>query len=74
MINPSDLAYLQKDIWSWSMRKTMIKLEWGNYIICGMDLYIIKCVLQKVSYEIIDYDGIPLSEPRNRLYVKKYYA
>ena len=36
--------------------------------------YIIKHVLQIGSYKIIDYDGIPLSEPRNGLYLKKYYA
>jgi hypothetical protein len=26
------------------------------------------------AYELVDYDGIPLSEPRNGLYLKKYYA
>ena len=36
--------------------------------------YIIKHVLQIGAYKLIDYDGIPLSEPRNELYLKKYYA
>jgi hypothetical protein len=29
---------------------------------------------EKGAYELVDYDGIPLSEPRNGLYLKKYYA
>ena len=36
--------------------------------------YIIRRVLEKRAYELVDYDGIPLSEPRNGLYLKKYYA
>ena len=38
----------------------------GPYIVCR--------VLEKRAYELVDYDGIPLSEPRNGLYLKKYYA
>jgi hypothetical protein len=36
--------------------------------------YIIKWVLEKGAYELVDYDGIPLSEPRNGFYLKKYYS
>jgi hypothetical protein len=36
--------------------------------------YIVKHVLEKGAYELVDYDGIPLSEPRNGIYLKKYYA
>jgi hypothetical protein len=36
--------------------------------------YIVKRVLEKGAYELVDYDGIPLSEPRNELYLQKYYA
>jgi hypothetical protein len=36
--------------------------------------YIVKRVLEKGAYELVDYDGIPLSEPQNGLYLKKYYA
>jgi hypothetical protein len=36
--------------------------------------YIVRRVLEKGDYELVDYDGIPLSEPRNGLYLKKYYA
>jgi hypothetical protein len=36
--------------------------------------YIVRKVLEKGAYELVDCDGIPLSEPRNGLYLKKYYA
>ena len=36
--------------------------------------YIISRVLEKGTYELMDYDGIPLGEPRNGLYLKRYYA
>ena len=36
--------------------------------------YIVKRVLQKGAYELIDYEGNPLDKPRNGIYLKKYYA
>ena len=36
--------------------------------------YIMRKVLEKGSYELVDYDGIPLDKPRNGLHLKKYYA
>ena len=36
--------------------------------------YIVKCVLSRGSYELQDFEGGCLKEPRNRLYLKKYYA
>ena len=36
--------------------------------------YIVKRVLKKGAYKLVYYDDIPLSEPRNGLYLKKYYA
>jgi hypothetical protein len=36
--------------------------------------YIVKRVLHKGAYELVDHDGISLGEPRNELYLKKYYA
>jgi len=36
--------------------------------------YIIKCMLHRSTYELVDYDGISLGEPQNGLYLKKYYA
>ena len=37
-------------------------------------LYIVSRVLEKGAYELVDYDMIPLGEPRNGLYLKRYYA
>ena len=36
--------------------------------------YMVKHVLEKGAYEMVDYEGIALAEPRNGLYLKKYYA
>eukprot|EP00253_Pinus_taeda_P022860 PITA_22860 len=36
--------------------------------------YIVKRVLQKGAYELINYEGNPLDKPRNMLYLKKNYA
>jgi hypothetical protein len=34
----------------------------------------VKQVLEKWDYEMVYYEGIPLSEPRNGIYLKNYYA
>eukprot|EP00253_Pinus_taeda_P006813 PITA_06813 len=36
--------------------------------------YIVNFFLEKGAYELIDYEGNPLAQPRNGLYLKKYYA
>ena len=36
--------------------------------------YIVKIILAKGAYELVYYDGIPLAQPRNGLYLKHYYA
>ena len=36
--------------------------------------YIVKRVLTKGTYELVDYDGISLAQTRNGLYLKNYYA
>ena len=36
--------------------------------------YEVKHVLEKGAYELVDYEGTALAEPRNGLYLKKYYA
>ena len=36
--------------------------------------YIIKRVLKNGAYELIDYEGHPLEQPKNGLYLKKYYV
>ena len=32
--------------------------------------YVVKCVLEKVTYELVDYEGMALTKPRNGLYLK----
>ena len=46
----------------------------GNFNPMWHGPYIFKRVLEKGSYELVDYEGTALVEPRNGLYVKKYYA
>ena len=36
--------------------------------------YAVKRGLEKGTYELVDYEGTTLVEPRNGLYLKKYYA
>ena len=36
--------------------------------------YVVKHVLEKGAYELVDYEGTALAEPKNGLYLKKYYA
>jgi hypothetical protein len=36
--------------------------------------YIVKHVLYRGTYELVDHDVISLGVPQNRLYLKKYYA
>jgi hypothetical protein len=36
--------------------------------------YIIKHVLHRGAYELVDYDGISLGDPQNGIYLKKYYG
>ena len=50
------------------------KLRGGNLESMWHGPYIVNSVLDKGDYELIDYNGIPLGEPRNGLYLKKYYA
>ena len=34
----------------------------------------VKHVLEKVPYELVDYEGMALAKRRNWLYLKKYYG
>ena len=36
--------------------------------------YVVKRMLEKGAYELVGYEGTALAEPRNGLYLKKYYA
>ncbi len=46
----------------------------GKFKSLCMGPYVVKWVLAKGSYELMDYDGIPLAQPGNGLYLKRYYA
>eukprot|EP00253_Pinus_taeda_P009299 PITA_09299 len=50
------------------------KIGAGKFKPLWMSPYIVKHVLTKDAYELVDYDGIPLSKPKNGLYLKCYYA
>eukprot|EP00253_Pinus_taeda_P027931 PITA_27931 len=50
------------------------KLGVGKFKLLWMGPYIVKRVLAKGAYKLMDYDGIPLAQPRNGLYLKRYYA
>lgn len=50
------------------------KLGAANFEPLWMGPYIVKRVLTKGAYELVDYGGIPLSQPRNGMYLKHYYA
>eukprot|EP00253_Pinus_taeda_P021196 PITA_21196 len=50
------------------------KLGVGKFEPMWHEPYIVKRVLQKGAYELIDYEGNPLDKPRNGLYLEKYYA
>ena len=50
------------------------KLGTGKFNLLWHGPYIVKRVLAKGAYELFDYDGIPLAQPRNGLYLKHYYA
>jgi hypothetical protein len=36
--------------------------------------FIVKEVLKKGAYHLVEFEGNPLVEPRNGLYLKKYYS
>ena len=46
----------------------------GKFKAMWLGPYIVSRVLSKGAYELMDYDGNKLLEPRNGLYLKKYYA
>ena len=46
----------------------------GNFNPMWHGPYIVKRVLEKGAYELVDYEGTTLEEPRNGLYLKKCYV
>ena len=46
----------------------------GKFKSMWYDPFIVKKVLKKGAYTLVDFEGNELAEPRNGLYLKKYYA
>ena len=46
----------------------------GKFNIMWHGPYIVRRVLEKGAYELEDYEGNMLAEPRNGLYLKIYYV
>ena len=53
----------------WDQGKEPLRLGKFNPMWHGP--YVVKCVLEKGSYELVDYEGTTLVEPRNGIYLKK---
>ena len=49
-------------------------LEAGNFNPMWHGSYVVKRVLEKGTYELVDYEATALEMPINGLYLKKYYA
>ena len=56
----------------WDQPKEPLEARKFNHMWHGP--YVVKRVLEKGAYELVDYEGTALAEPRNGIYLKKYYA
>ena len=72
-----------KSIHPWRFNDGYLVLLWdqakepfgeGKFNLMWHGPYMVKCVLEKGAYEMVDYEGTFLAKPRNGLYLKKYYA
>ena len=50
------------------------KLGKGKFKSMWYGPFLISKFLEKGAYELMEYDGIPLGQPRNGLYLKRYYS
>ena len=50
------------------------RLGAGKFNLMWHGPYVVKHVLEKGAYELVDYEGMALVEPRNGLYLKNYYV
>ena len=74
MINRSSLEFSLRGNLFFSGTKTNNPLRAGKFRYMWLGPYIVSKVLKKGTNELIGFDGNKLSEPRNGLYLKKYYA
>jgi hypothetical protein len=56
------------------MIKTRIPWGQGKFKPMWFRPFIVKEVLKKGAYRLVDFEGNALVEPRNGLYLKKYYS
>ena len=58
-----------------SSHTTKCMIRWGkvNSSLCGM-VPISKRALEKGAYELVDYNGVLLGDPRNGIFLKRNYA
>jgi hypothetical protein len=49
-------------------------VEEGKFKPMWFGPFIVKEVLKKGAYRLVDFEGNALAEPRNGLYLKKYYS
>ena len=59
---------------TWVPNKDKEPLGAGKFRYMWLGPYVMSKVLKKGAYELIDFDGNKLPEPRNGLYLKRYYA
>ena len=50
------------------------KIGKGKFVPKWFGPLIVKTILKIGAYELVNYDGEPLSEIRNGIYLKKYFA
>src|SRR3984885_5703930 len=50
------------------------KLGDGKFMPMWHGPFVVKRKLAKGAYELVDFDGVSLGNPRNGLYLKRYYA
>ena len=55
----------------WDQAKEHLRA--GNFNPMWHGPYVVKRVLEKGTYELVDYEGTALVEPRNGLYLKNYH-
>lgn len=46
----------------------------GKFVSMWLGPYIVKHIIRKGAYKIVNYEGNPLGEPRNGIHLKRYYV
>ena len=74
MINWSNLRFFSEGeiVLLWDQDKEPLGV--GKFRSMWLGPYVVSKVLKKGAYELTDFEGTKMPEPRNGLYLKKYYA